>query len=102
MTYLRRSHWPWGGLGNKSARGLENVKAGKRSVWCQRETPRQQDDEQIQNSLALLADLVEKQIQSRPKYRCIKCGFSGRQVYWLCPACKHWSVVKPIKGLDGE
>lgn len=62
----------------------------------------QQEDKQIQNSLGLLADLVEKQIQARPKYRCIKCGFSGRQVYWLCPACKHWSVVKPIKGLDGE
>ena len=54
------------------------------------------------DSLKMLKDLVEEQIQQRPKYRCQSCGFSGRQIYWLCPSCKKWGVVKPIKGLDGE
>lgn len=54
------------------------------------------------NSLRLLKDLVERQMEQRPKYRCQRCGFSGRKLYWLCPSCKKWGVVKPIKGLDGE
>ncbi len=53
-------------------------------------------------SLSLLKSLVEKQIAMRPKYRCQSCGFSGRKLYWLCPSCKKWGVVTPIKGLDGE
>ncbi|UTP72045.1 lipopolysaccharide assembly protein LapB [Alteromonas sp. LMIT006] len=61
-----------------------------------------QQDNNVKESLNLLQQLVSEQIKARPKYRCTRCGFSGRQVYWLCPSCKHWSVVKPIKGLDGE
>lgn len=53
-------------------------------------------------SLKLLKELVEKQMAQRPKYRCQSCGFSGRKLYWLCPSCKKWNMVKPIKGLDGE
>lgn len=53
-------------------------------------------------SLTLLKSLVEKQIAMRPKYRCHSCGFSGKKLYWLCPSCKKWGVVTPIKGLDGE
>ncbi|KXI28940.1 lipopolysaccharide assembly protein LapB [Paraglaciecola hydrolytica] len=62
----------------------------------------QQQDETSTNSLRLLKGLVEEQIKLRPKYRCHSCGFSGGQIHWLCPSCKKWGVVKPIKGLDGE
>lgn len=53
-------------------------------------------------SLVLLQKLVEAQLLQRPKYRCGSCGFSGRKVHWLCPSCKTWGSMKPIKGLDGE
>lgn len=53
-------------------------------------------------SLSLLQKLVEAQLLQRPKYRCSSCGFSGRKVHWLCPSCKSWGSMKPIKGLDGE
>lgn len=59
-------------------------------------------DKSSTDSLILLKELVESQIEQRPKYRCVSCGFSGRKLYWLCPSCKKWNVVKPIKGLDGE
>ncbi|MGQ8363724.1 lipopolysaccharide assembly protein LapB [Glaciecola sp. 1036] len=62
----------------------------------------QTKDENIQKSINDLLTLIDKQISIRPKYRCHSCGFSGRQLYWLCPSCKKWSVIKPIKGLDGE
>ncbi len=60
------------------------------------------DDQRTQQSIDHLQGLIDKQIAQRPKYRCHSCGFSGRQLYWLCPSCKKWSVIKPIKGLDGE
>jgi len=60
------------------------------------------NDERTQQSIGHLHELIDKQIAQRPKYRCHSCGFSGRQLYWLCPSCKKWSVIKPIKGLDGE
>lgn len=60
------------------------------------------EDKASTQSLQLLKDLVENQIAQRPQYRCVSCGFSGRKLYWLCPSCKKWNVVKPIKGLDGE
>jgi lipopolysaccharide biosynthesis regulator YciM len=59
-------------------------------------------DNRTQQSLEQMQTLIVKQIKQRPKYRCHSCGFSGRQLYWLCPSCKKWSVIKPIKGLDGE
>lgn len=62
----------------------------------------QQMPSQSVHSLTLLKDLVEEQITQRPKYRCHSCGFSGSQIHWLCPSCKKWGLVKPIKGLDGE
>ena len=55
-----------------------------------------------QSSLKMLQELVDEQIQRRPKYRCGSCGFSGQSIHWLCPSCKKWGTVKPIKGLDGE
>ncbi|WP_414830789.1 lipopolysaccharide assembly protein LapB [Alteromonas sp. H39] len=60
------------------------------------------EDKASTESLELLEELVEKQMMQRPKYRCQSCGFSGRKLYWLCPSCKKWGMVKPIKGLDGE
>ncbi|ALS98547.1 lipopolysaccharide assembly protein LapB [Lacimicrobium alkaliphilum] len=63
----------------------------------------QQDGgEQVGLSLSMLQELIHEQIEQRPKYRCVSCGFSGRKIHWLCPSCKKWGVVKPIKGLDGE
>ncbi|MCC2604142.1 lipopolysaccharide assembly protein LapB [Planctobacterium marinum] len=60
------------------------------------------ENSDTQNSLMLLNKLIEKQIEQRPKYRCNGCGFSGKKIHWLCPSCKTWGEMKPIKGLDGE
>lgn len=62
----------------------------------------QKEQVKATDSLEMIKELVEEQINQRPKYRCSSCGFSGRQIHWLCPSCKKWGLVKPIKGLDGE
>lgn len=41
-------------------------------------------------------------LANRPVYRCVSCGFSGRQLHWLCPSCKRWETVRPIQGVEAE
>ncbi len=41
-------------------------------------------------------------LANRPIYRCVNCGFSGRQLHWLCPSCKTWESVRPIQGVEAE
>lgn len=60
------------------------------------------NDPASKQSLQQLQSLVSVQIEQRPRYRCHNCGFSGRKLHWLCPSCRKWNLVKPIKGLDGE
>ena len=58
--------------------------------------------ESEKKSLSFLHKLVSEQITFRPQYRCQKCGYSSKTLFWLCPSCKSWGRIKPIRGLDGE
>ena len=60
----------------------------------------QSDNEK--ESLIFLHKLVSEQIAFRPQYRCQKCGYSTKKLFWQCPSCKSWGRIKPIRGLDGE
>lgn len=60
----------------------------------------QSDNEK--ESLTFLQKLVTDQIKFRPQYSCKKCGYSTKKLFWQCPSCKSWGVIKPIRGLDGE
>lgn len=48
-------------------------------------------------SLLLLRNMVGEQIKAVPNYRCERCGFTVNSIYWLCPACRSWSTIKPIR-----
>ena len=63
---------------------------------------KQASSEQEAKSLSFLRGLVENQIALRSHYRCHKCGYSTGRLHWLCPSCKTWGRIKPIRGLDGE
>ncbi|MDD5033752.1 MAG: lipopolysaccharide assembly protein LapB [Methylococcaceae bacterium] len=30
------------------------------------------------------------------RYRCSQCGFSGTELNWRCPSCRHWESTKPL------
>tara|TARA_B110000444_G_C18787369_1_gene570620 strand:- start:313 stop:1512 length:1200 start_codon:yes stop_codon:yes gene_type:complete len=53
-------------------------------------------------NLELLRQLVDQLILHKPSYRCNHCGFSGRQLHWLCPGCKQWGAIKTIRGAEGD
>ena len=52
------------------------------------------------NSLLLLRNMVGEQIKAVPNYRCQKCGFTVNTIYWLCPACRSWSTIKPVRDFE--
>ena len=60
------------------------------------------EDGRAKESLQLLRDMVGEQIRTKPRYRCMKCGFTAHTMYWHCPSCRAWSTIKPIRGLDGQ
>lgn len=51
-------------------------------------------------SLLLLRNMVGEQIKAVPNYRCQKCGFTVNSIYWLCPACRSWSTIKPVHDFE--
>ncbi|OCG10089.1 lipopolysaccharide assembly protein LapB [Gilliamella sp. App6-5] len=51
-------------------------------------------------SLLLLRNMVGEQIKTVPNYRCQKCGFTVNSIYWLCPACRSWSTIKPVRDFE--
>lgn len=42
-----------------------------------------------------LSEVIEKIRSERPAYCCNNCGFTGKQLHWLCPSCKSWETVRP-------
>lgn len=59
-------------------------------------------DGKARDNLELLKYLIDKVVAEKPSYICNKCGFTGNKLHWLCPSCKSWGSIKPIKGVTGE
>ncbi len=53
-------------------------------------------------NIALLQVLVQQLLSIKPVYQCHHCGFSGRNLHWLCPSCKQWNTIRPIRGVEGD
>ncbi|OCG01220.1 lipopolysaccharide assembly protein LapB [Gilliamella sp. wkB112] len=58
------------------------------------------EEGRAKESLLLLRNMVGEQIKSVPNYRCTKCGFTVNSIYWLCPACRSWSTIKPVRDFE--
>ena len=62
----------------------------------------QMSEGRAKQNLSMLRGLTGRLENSKPVYRCGKCGFEGKELHWSCPKCHEWSSVKPIMGLEGE
>lgn len=58
------------------------------------------EEGRAKESLLLLRNMVGEQIKAVPNYRCEKCGFTVNSIYWLCPACRSWSTIKPVRDFE--
>lgn len=54
------------------------------------------------DSIRLLKEVTEKMLDIKPVFRCTSCGFSGKEIHWLCPGCHSWGSVVPVQGIEGE
>ncbi len=52
--------------------------------------------------LEAIRRLTQKLLESRPRYLCENCGYSGSVLLWLCPSCKSWETIKPVQGITGH
>jgi len=60
---------------------IESVFAGDATLAAVREAPA--DALRVAREIGALLANAEK-------YRCVQCGFAGRNFYWHCPACHAW------------
>ncbi len=60
----------------------------------------QQAEGPLREKLTILQAVVEDLVVQRPAYRCRHCGFSGHQLHWHCPGCKHWGEMRAIGGAE--
>ncbi|HSH56756.1 MAG TPA: lipopolysaccharide assembly protein LapB, partial [Halomonas sp.] len=63
---------------------------------------RQHDKGAAPEQLALLQQHTATLLGKLPRHRCRRCGFSGDQLHWQCPRCRHWGTIRPITGIEGE
>jgi len=49
-------------------------------------------------NLIMLRDVVRQLLGKEAAYYCENCGFAAQALYWLCPSCKRWSIIKPFSG----
>ena len=57
---------------------------------------------QVPDHLEVMKGLLAQLMNDRPVYQCRHCGFAARSLHWQCPGCKHWSTVRPVRGVAGE
>ncbi len=44
-----------------------------------------------------LAKLMKQQVDKVARYQCGKCGFATTKFQWLCPGCRPWDSMPPIR-----
>jgi lipopolysaccharide biosynthesis regulator YciM len=59
-------------------------------------------DTKTKQNLVILKAFTAKLLDSKPIYRCTRCGFEAKTIHWHCPSCKHWETVRPIHGIEGQ
>jgi lipopolysaccharide biosynthesis regulator YciM len=59
------------------------------------------DNQGVMQDQALRAgvEILSFTLQVLPRYRCDNCGFELKHLYWSCPGCSCWGMVKPINNL---
>ncbi len=62
----------------------------------------EKSDANTAGQLQLVGEVAQRMIEKRSNYRCSRCGFSARQLHWLCPSCRTWGSARPIHGVMGD
>ncbi len=53
--------------------------------------------EQLEDTWESLATFLKSLQSKRPEYVCTRCGYESHAIQWLCPSCRNWASMKPLK-----
>lgn len=49
----------------------------------------------VSDRIEKLGSILTSLIASTTHFHCVECGFSGHELHWCCPSCRHWSSIVP-------
>lgn len=52
--------------------------------------------QEVREAMEVLADALERHVESVPAYHCDQCGFQARNHFWRCPGCHGWGTLRPF------
>ncbi|QSA95545.1 lipopolysaccharide assembly protein LapB [Methylococcus sp. EFPC2] len=52
--------------------------------------------ESQREALIRLDRALDRMAVGQAKYHCTHCGFSGTDLHWCCPSCRHWESTRPL------
>ena len=44
-----------------------------------------------------LSEFLKTMQEKKVEYVCTRCGYGGHAIQWLCPSCRNWASMKPVK-----
>jgi len=56
----------------------------------------EEETDNQREALVRLDRALDRLSSSAPRYACAHCGFSGGELHWRCPSCRHWESTKPM------
>ncbi len=55
------------------------------------------DPDQLQETWESLLSYLKSLRDKKTEYGCTQCGYESHAIQWLCPSCRHWATMKPLR-----
>ena len=55
------------------------------------------DPEQLNETWDTLSVFLKAIQDKKIEYLCSRCGYESHAIQWLCPSCRNWASMKPVK-----
>jgi lipopolysaccharide biosynthesis regulator YciM len=55
------------------------------------------DPDQLGETWENLSVFLKALREKKTEYVCSRCGYESNAIQWLCPSCRNWASIKPIK-----
>jgi lipopolysaccharide biosynthesis regulator YciM len=53
--------------------------------------------EQLDETWDTLSIFLKAMHDKKIEYICSRCGYDSHAIQWLCPSCRNWASMKPVK-----
>jgi len=55
------------------------------------------DPERLGETWETLSTFLKTFREKKTEYVCSRCGYESHTIQWLCPSCRNWASIKPVK-----